>query len=502
MSQPSKWWWGLIPLAILWILATLITGKSINGDLNNRATSSLGSAVLSPVFSVAGRDVALTGLVFSPDAANQVAASVGQVWGVRKVLVDAKEPEVAKPFNWAISHEGSSVVLSGSVPNPDTRDKIVAAAKATFAGADVKDEMHYASGAPASYAGAAQFGIDQLGKLAKGSASLSDTGLTISGNADTSDAYDAITTALKTLPEGFTLAKSDIAAPKPASIAPVTPGTDTSAAPAVAAGTSSTATSAAATATAAVATTAAAYGFDAARDTDKIILSGNYPDDDTHGKILNTAKSLFPGDVVNDLLTAAPDAPNGFANAALAGLNALSRLAKGTFSLSGTNATLSGEALYDGAVSSVQSGFAAALPDGFKAAPATITVSAPAPAVDAVNCQSMLNGIVTKSKINFETGKARISPVSSGLLDTIVATINRCPGSNIEVSGHTDSSGDEKANIALSEQRAKAVVTYLTDAGVQSSRLTAVGFGSSHPLASNDTEEGKALNRRIEFSVK
>ncbi|NTJ61775.1 OmpA family protein [Agrobacterium rhizogenes] len=499
MSQPSKWWWGLIPLAILWIFATVITGKSINSDLNNRAGSSLGSAVLSPVFSVAGRDVALAGVVFSPEAANQVAASVGQVWGVRKVLVDAKEPDVAKPFNWAISHEGPSVVLSGSVPTPDMRDKIVAAAKATFAGTDVKDEMHYASGAPASYAGAAQFGIDQLGKLAKGSASLSDTDLMISGNADTSDAYNAITTALKTLPDGLTLAKSDITAPKPAPMAPATPATDT---PAIAAGSSSMATSAAATATTAVATPATAYGFDAARDNEKLTLSGNYPDVDTHGKILVTAKSLFPGDVVDDQLTAAPGAPNGFANAALAGLNALSRLGKGTFSLSGTNAMLSGEALYDGAVNSVQSGFAAALPDGFKAAPATITVSAPAPAVDAVNCQSMLNGIVTKSKINFETGKAQISPVSSGLLDTIVATINRCPGSNIEVAGHTDSSGDEKANIALSEQRAKAVVTYLTDAGVQASRLTAIGFGSSHPLASNDTEEGKALNRRIEFSVK
>lgn len=489
MSQPSKWWWGLIPLAVLWIIGTLITGRSIATDLGNRATSSVGSAILNPVFNVAGRDLALNGTVFSPGAANQVASSVDQVWGVRKVLVNAKEPEVAKPFKWAITHEDARIVLSGSVPNPDMRDKIVAAAKATFAGADVKDEMQYASGVPASYASGAQFGIDQLGKLAKGSASLSDNELTISGSADTNDAYNAISAGLKALPEGLTLAKSDISAPKPPPVAVVTPAAQTPVTTAVATASSSVAA-------------LAPYGFGAARDADKLTLSGNYPDDDMHSKILDATKSLFPGDVVNDQLTAAPGAPNGFANAALAGLNALSRLAKGTFSLSGTNAALSGEALYDGAVSSVQSGFAAALPDGFKAAPATIAVSAPAPAVDAANCQSMLNGIVTKSKINFETGKAQISPVSSGLLDTIVATINRCPSSNIEVSGHTDSSGDEKANIALSEQRAKAVVTYLTTAGVQASRLTAVGLGSSHPLASNGTEEGKALNRRIEFSVK
>ncbi|WP_309550422.1 OmpA family protein [Rhizobium rhizogenes] len=151
---------------------------------------------------------------------------------------------------------------------------------------------------------------------------------------------------------------------------------------------------------------------------------------------------------------------------------------------------------------SIQDSFAAAIPEGFKATPAEIAVSAPAAAVDAPNCQSLLNTILTKSKINFDTGKARISPASSGVLDTIVATIGRCPGNAVEVSGHTDSSGDEAANVALSEQRAKAVVTYLTDAGVPASRLTAVGLGSSRPVASNDTDEGKALNRRIEFSVK
>ncbi|MBB3609801.1 OmpA family protein [Rhizobium sp. BK602] len=495
MSQPSKWWWGLIPLAILWILATIFTGKSIDSDLGNRSTSALGSAVLNPAFNVVGRDVSVSGTVFSPDEAGKIAGIVDSVWGVRKVLVDARQPDVAKPFNWGASHEGSSVVLTGNVPDPTVRDKIVSAAKAAFSGADVKDEMQYASGAPAGYDAGVQFGLDQLARLSKGAVSLSDTGLGISGTVDTRDAYDGIMAALKALPQGFSLAKSDIAAPAPVAAAVPAP-TD----PAVSSGAAVASAGASASVTPALAPSS--FSFDALKEAGKLTLSGTYPDDDTHGKILDAAKNLFAGDEISDQLKAAAGAPDGFAAAATAGLNALSRLATGSFSLSSTDAKLSGEALYDGAVKSIQDGFAAAIPAGFKAAPAEIAVSAPAPAVDAPNCQSLLNTILSKSKINFDTGKARISSVSSGVLDTIVATINRCPGNAVEISGHTDSSGNEAANVALSEQRAKAVVTYLSDAGVPASRLTAIGLGSSRPIASNDTDEGKALNRRIEFSIK
>lgn len=499
MSQPSKWWWGLIPLAILWILATIFTGQSINSDLGSRSTSALGTSVQNPAFNVQGRDVAVSGTVFSPAEASQIAGAVDHVWGVRKVLINAKEPDVAKPFNWGITHEGSGVVLTGNVPNPTTRDKIVSAAKTAFSGAEIKDEMQYASGAPTAYDGGVQFGLAQLARLAKGSVSLSDTGLAISGTAATSDAYEAITAALKTMPQDLTLAKSEITAPAPVAAAapaaaPTPAATSTTAAAATAA------TTAASTVASALAPSS--FSFDALREAGKLTLSGNYPDDDAHGKIIDAAKNLFASDEISDELKVAPGAPNGFTTAALGGLNALSRLAKGSFSLSGTDAKLSGEALYNGAVKSIQDSFAAAIPEGFKATPAEIAVSAPAAAVDAPNCQSLLNTLLSKSKINFDTGKARISPASSGVLDTIVATIGRCSNNAVEVSGHTDSSGDEAANVALSEQRAKAVVSYLIDAGVPASRLTAIGLGSSRPVASNDTDEGKALNRRIEFSVK
>ena len=77
----------------------------------------------------------------------------------------------------------------------------------------------------------------------------------------------------------------------------------------------------------------------------------------------------------------------------------------------------------------------------------------------------------------------------------------RCPTANIEIAGHTDADGDA-ANQALSEQRAQAVTDYLIKAGLPAERFTPIGYGSSQPVAGNDTDEGKAQNRRIDFVVR
>ena len=71
----------------------------------------------------------------------------------------------------------------------------------------------------------------------------------------------------------------------------------------------------------------------------------------------------------------------------------------------------------------------------------------------------------------------------------------------VQVEGHTDSTGNPKRNTVLSQARAEAVVAYLTGHGVERSRLAAVGFGPSRPLASNATRSGREANRRVEFRV-
>jgi outer membrane protein OmpA-like peptidoglycan-associated protein len=71
----------------------------------------------------------------------------------------------------------------------------------------------------------------------------------------------------------------------------------------------------------------------------------------------------------------------------------------------------------------------------------------------------------------------------------------------VRVEGHTDSVGSDETNLTLSQGRAESVMKYLTDKGVDASRLEAKGFGESKPLADNKTEEGRAKNRRVEFVI-
>jgi len=109
---------------------------------------------------------------------------------------------------------------------------------------------------------------------------------------------------------------------------------------------------------------------------------------------------------------------------------------------------------------------------------------------------------LARGKIRFESGRAAIDQDSAGLLDRLIETALRCPSVNIEIAGHTDGDGEDGFNQALSEKRAQAVADYLIKAGLPASRFTAVGYGSAQPVASNDTDEGKAQNRRIDFVVR
>lgn len=111
-----------------------------------------------------------------------------------------------------------------------------------------------------------------------------------------------------------------------------------------------------------------------------------------------------------------------------------------------------------------------------------------------------LNTLVQLEPILFETGSASISQESFGTLDRLIEVLSTSTA-NVTIGGHTDNTGDPLVNQNLSEERARSVVNYLVASGIDETRLTAQGFGPSEPIADNDTEEGRALNRRIEFTL-
>jgi outer membrane protein OmpA-like peptidoglycan-associated protein/uncharacterized protein YidB (DUF937 family) len=104
--------------------------------------------------------------------------------------------------------------------------------------------------------------------------------------------------------------------------------------------------------------------------------------------------------------------------------------------------------------------------------------------------------------INFSSASAQIPPDSADYLNRVATAIKAAPsGTVLQIAGHTDNTGDSASNMTLSQQRADAVRDYLIQQGVPASMLVAKGYGDSHPIATNDTDEGKFRNRRIEFSV-
>jgi outer membrane protein OmpA-like peptidoglycan-associated protein len=122
-------------------------------------------------------------------------------------------------------------------------------------------------------------------------------------------------------------------------------------------------------------------------------------------------------------------------------------------------------------------------------------------AVNAKECQLLMNSLVRGNAIRFSVNSSVINPNSYDILSKVHTVADRCTNTVIRVEGHTDKDGTDIYNLELSKRRAQSVVNHLVKLGIPSDRLDTKGFGEKKPVASNNTSAGKALNRRIEFVV-
>jgi OmpA-OmpF porin, OOP family len=456
----SKWWPGVIPLIVLWALAAWNSTAPLEADLAARSTLALKDTVLDKSrVALAGRDVTFAADAFSEEGRRSSVAAVEAVPGVRLVDDQTRLVDEAKPFVWSAERDVVRVTLSGNSPLPASKGKLLEAARADLGGVEVVDRMNLSRGAPPRFDNAALLLLDQIAKLKDGKIALSDTKVSLSGMARDLGGREAIAAALRNLPEGFSVASNAIKAPP--------------------------------------------YIFQAYKDPVALTLTltGYVPDNNVHAAVVAAAGRKFFSEKVVDNLKASVGAPSGFTNAVVAALGALSRLSTGTLVVSDREVKLSGDAFYDAAPAQIRAGFAKDLPQGWQSK-ADIPVKPAAAPVDATVCQQLLSDLLAKGTIRFESGLSTLDPDSAGLLDHLIETALRCPTINIEIAGHTDADGPEGFNKALSEKRAEVVTDYLVKAGLPASRFTAVGYGSTQPIASNETDEGKSHNRRIEFVVK
>lgn len=105
------------------------------------------------------------------------------------------------------------------------------------------------------------------------------------------------------------------------------------------------------------------------------------------------------------------------------------------------------------------------------------------------------------SGLLFEIDQSTLNPDAQVNLDSLAKTLNKYEDTNIVIDGHTDNTGTEKHNMALSKDRAATVEKYLKNLGVSSSRITTNGFGETLPEVTNDTPDGRTQNRRVEIGI-
>ncbi len=129
-----------------------------------------------------------------------------------------------------------------------------------------------------------------------------------------------------------------------------------------------------------------------------------------------------------------------------------------------------------------------------------VTATRPPPGPDKVILTP--SNIAITDKVQFETGKADLKPVSFPLLDEVVAVMKGNPQIElVEIGGHTDSTGGADLNRTLSQARAESVLKYIASKGIAKARLSAKGYGPDVPVADNAVEEGREANRRVEFNI-
>jgi OmpA-OmpF porin, OOP family len=125
----------------------------------------------------------------------------------------------------------------------------------------------------------------------------------------------------------------------------------------------------------------------------------------------------------------------------------------------------------------------------------------PAPMAEPTLQTARAGDTIVLHGVNFETARATLTTNAKRLLDAVAADLAARPELKIEIGGHTDGRGNDDYNRSLSERRAQSVLDYLAGQGVGAERLTAVGYGEAQPIDSNDTDEGRERNRRVELKV-
>lgn len=337
MCQPRKWWWGLLPLALLWAGAVYVLTPQIEGELTHRAIVALHSQRSWVTTAIDGRDIIIKGEAPSEQARRQAMNTVLRADGVRLAINTAGLLPEVKPFTWSAAREAGKLTLSGFIAPDGSREKILTEARRLLPGETVVDEMKIAAGAPEAAPAMNKAALKALAKLKTGSVALVDNTLAIKGVAPDAAAATAILAATKKLPATMRVASVDIT--------PETGSAKSSAIP-----------------------VERPYVWQGTREGNVLTLSGFVPSEPARIQVVAASKSAMGGGRVIDQLKIASGLPQSvdFGAASSFALTQLSQIRNGAATLTDGKLAIEGEALNAAGYRNIAAAASAPMPGGIK----------------------------------------------------------------------------------------------------------------------------------------
>lgn len=399
----------------------------------------------------------LAALIKEIPAVNITATKISTESVAKNVGPAAKEAETmaAKDYVWSAQRTDKSVVLTGYAPSAQAGVALGRHAKTVSPDQTIDNRLAVRDDAPAGFMSIAYKALNLLGGMKTGVASITNQSVSIAGQASSVHTYTtALAETAEELPQGFTWKVGKI---KPVSMSP--------------------------------------YTWALEKGADTATQSGFVPTSDM-GKMFARDMRVAFGKEVDNTQRVALGAPDGFNQAVLAMIAAVGKLDSSYASIIDTTMLVLGRSNSAAGAKSVHDEIAASIPANFRF---RSQISYPLPKPKA--CDVNFSELFADETIRFSPNRAVIQRESYPLLAQIAAAVKLCPKANFEIGGYTDSRGSFSYNRRLSEARAMVVAKYLTRAGIYSGSMTAKGYGETGPIASNNTPQGRALNRRIDFTV-
>ncbi|HRO27016.1 MAG TPA: OmpA family protein [Luteimonas sp.] len=232
-----------------------------------------------------------------------------------------------------------------------------------------------------------------------------------------------------------------------------------------------------------------------AGDLAPVVVEGVVPDEASKATVLARVREVYGAERVVDRVrigtVVAP--PNWSENVAALVEPGLRRVSAGELDVNGNSVTIRGTVANELQRQQVASGLLTSLN-------ATYSVNASGLEVG-TSSQHLLDEALANRIIEFESGSDRLTPAGQRVLDGLVEPMRQIGDARVQVVGHTDNVGQRQANLALSLARAESVRDYLQQRGIATAGFSVLGRGPDEPVADNATTEGRARNRRIQFTV-